>query len=603
MALEDDIEKWLRTQTYSPDQEITPFQRLKSRYLPPAGVNTWGEWYDLYNIKPVVKSEKETKGTKKPEETLDANQAFKRARDEYEFYKYQNKDKKTSLKNTIATLKEQQRAAEKENDFEKFNTVQKELSKYQSQLNEIESKERELFDNLNQTKEEYTRAKELKDTEKELKETEDKIKFQQETQGQAEPWVQQKKEDLERKKQQLTPPSAGVTPTPTPTPTPTTKEKTTDAVKQAKKQYEAEKKAGKGYTNRYGADGSSLVPGTEAYFRGSTSMPTVLKAPGAPQKTGGGAGGGAGAGAGAGGLGKDNKTLWVSYLRTTFASLDDKQQLGQINRLFNQAVDQGWDEKIFLEALKGTKWWQETLPSLRQFFLESNDPRNAATFAEKVKNSVDSIYASLEKLGIAVNDIDPTTGNIIDNSEFVEGIALEGIKNNWDDDQLSEYLATKANIIFTGGGTLGGYLDSIKRTAYNYGVKLDPNMERTINLSLLDSMDGRDATYWTNSVKQMALDAPQNKPFQEALKSGRSLYEVTSNYRQQMASLLEVDDTAITWNDLMSKVIDNETGNARTFADFTKALKKDPMWQYTKNAKETYSNMALDIARMFGFAG
>jgi hypothetical protein len=78
---------------------------------------------------------------------------------------------------------------------------------------------------------------------------------------------------------------------------------------------------------------------------------------------------------------------------------------------------------------------------------------------------------------------------------------------------------------------------------------------------------------------------------------------VTNNYRQQMAQLLEIDSTAITWNDLMGKVIDKDTGNARTFADFSKQLKQDPMWQYTKNAKETYSNMALDIAKMFGFAG
>jgi hypothetical protein len=70
-----------------------------------------------------------------------------------------------------------------------------------------------------------------------------------------------------------------------------------------------------------------------------------------------------------------------------------------------------------------------------------------------------------------------------------------------------------------------------------------------------------------------------------------------------MANLLEVDSTAISWNDLMGKVVDNSTGNARTFADFTKQLKSDPLWQYTRNAKETYSNTALDIAKMFGFMG
>jgi hypothetical protein len=128
-------------------------------------------------------------------------------------------------------------------------------------------------------------------------------------------------------------------------------------------------------------------------------------------------------------------------------------------------------------------------------------------------------------------------------------------------------------------------------------------MKQAINTSLLDPLDGRDAQYWINSVKEMAYDAPQNKPFADALRAGRSLYEVTSSYRNQMASLLEVDSTAISWDDLMGKILNKETGNANTFADFTKALKKDPLWQYTRNAKETYSNMALDLGKMFGFVG
>lgn len=300
----------------------------------------------------------------------------------------------------------------------------------------------------------------------------------------------------------------------------------------------------------------------------------------------------------------ENKALWVSYLRTTFAALEDKGQKAEIDRLFKLATGpQQWDEKKFMEELKGTSWWQNTFPTLRSFFLESNDPRNKSTFAQKVTNNVDSIMVKLEALGITPKQVDPQTGRIIDNSDFVKGIALKAIQNNWDDDQLENYLSTQSNFLFTGGGTIGSYLDRVKSTAYLYGINIDANLEKAINTSLLDPLDGRDYNYWVNSMKQMALDAPQNKPFQESLKAGRSLYEVTSTYRNQMANLLEVDSTAITWDDLMGKVLDKESGNARTFADFTKALKQDPLWQYTRNAKETYSGMALDLAKMFGYAG
>jgi hypothetical protein len=300
---------------------------------------------------------------------------------------------------------------------------------------------------------------------------------------------------------------------------------------------------------------------------------------------------------------EDTKQLWISWLRTTFSALDDKKQRAEIEGLFEKAKTQNWSEDTFMENLKGTTWWQKTIPSLRQFFLETKDPRNAATFAEKLKNNIDSITTKLEALGIAPSYIDPKTNQKVDNKSFIEGFAMEAIKNNWDDDQIANELAKKGNIIFTGGGTIGSYLDRIKDTAYMYGINLDANLQKSINTSLLDPMDGRDYNYWTNSLKQMAIDAPENKPFAESLKAGRSLYEVTTSYRNQMANLLEVDGAAITWQDLMSKVIDKESNNARTFADFTKALKQDPLWQYTKNAKETYSNMALDLAKMFGFAG
>ena len=301
--------------------------------------------------------------------------------------------------------------------------------------------------------------------------------------------------------------------------------------------------------------------------------------------------------------GLDTKTLWVSYLRSTFASLEDKTQKAQIDKLLDDAKTFKYDEKTFMEILKGTIWWQTTLPSMRSFFLETSDPRNASTFTEKVQNKMSTIAAKLDTLGISAMSTDPATGKLIDNSEFIKGLAMQTIQNNWDDAQLEDFIATKSNVMFTGGGTLGSTLEKVKNQAYMYGVKIDSALEKEINFSLLDPNDGRDANYWLYSVKQQAMDSPTYKPFAESLKAGRSLYEVTNNYRQQMANLLEVDSTAITWDDLMGKVVDNTSGNARTFADFTKQVKQDKLWQYTKNAKETYSNMALDLARTFGFSG
>ena len=298
----------------------------------------------------------------------------------------------------------------------------------------------------------------------------------------------------------------------------------------------------------------------------------------------------------------DPKGIWVDALKATFKTgIDDPTQKAQIDNLITQAKAGGWKEATFMEALKNTTWWSQTLPTLRQFFLDTHDPRNAATFAQTMLNKVDTIQAKMEMLGIKVNDIDPVTGKVIDNRAAIKELAAQSLQNGWDDNQLAQHLAAKSDIIFTGGGQLGGYVDQIKRQALNYGVALDKNQLTTIQRDLLNPQDGKDAQWYLNNIKQQSIDA--NPAFAASLKEGRTLYDVTSSYRNQMSALLEVDPTNITWNDLMNKVMNKDKGTANTFADFTKLVKQDPLWQTTKNAKETYSNTALDLMKQFGFMG
>jgi hypothetical protein len=301
--------------------------------------------------------------------------------------------------------------------------------------------------------------------------------------------------------------------------------------------------------------------------------------------------------------------MYVDFLRSTFSGLTGtsaetgKPFKPDIEKLFDTAKDQGWTAEQFQMQLEGTAWWKETLPSLRQWFLDTHDPRKQSTTIELVRNKVASVSSYLEQLGITPQGIDPITGKAFDKSGYVSGIAQEAVKNGWNDNQLRDYLATQAAIVFTGGGEIGSSLSKIRDTAYAYGVNLDPTYEKMINNSLLDSSDGRDAQYYITEMRRQAIENPNNKAFAEALNSGRTLYEATRSYRGQMAGLLEVDESNVSWNDLMKKTIDSTTGAARTFADFTKEVKNDPLWQQTRNAKETYSSNALDLAKMFGLVG
>ena len=365
---------------------------------------------------------------------------------------------------------------------------------------------------------------------------------------------------------------------------------------------------------RYGPQGESLIPGTAAYETGKIKPSTVttttdtsgVQVQAGPGFKPGGSAGGTQIQAGPGYKGKtpsvDPKTAWIGYLQATFKTLPQEFK-NEIDKIFDQALapNSGWTQDTFNEAIKQTRWYQQTMPSIRNFFLETNDPRNAANFAEKLQIETANIAAKLENLGIRTQQVDPVTGKVYDNTQTIQGIAMSKLQNGWTDVQLTQHLGDNAQLLFTGGGTIGSSVSTIRNAALSYGITLDKNYLNTIQTSLLDMTDGRDTNYYLNEMRNQAMDL--YKPFAESIKSGRTLYEVTNNYRTKMADLLEVDPENLSWKDMMNKVIDPATGNARMLSDFTKQVKQDPLWQYTKNAKETYSNMAVDLMKQFGFMG
>jgi hypothetical protein len=561
---EKTYEQWLTGQPHKRTEKITNIQRATSRFLPPAGVTTWGEWYDAEGITPDFEKPKKPAPTKAETDTT--------------------RDLKPKITMTKARIQRNEAelfglepgSPEYKELLDIINKDKAELKDLNTRFKAADAKEKAPKVKEENAKTQADYEDKVKTWEERLKAAQDDVQTAKDTGGDTASAQQEVDRIKGEKPKAPTPkPVPGVTPPPTPTPTPTPKPVAGST---------ANDTDGDGIPNNIDKDPNTpapkVTPTPTTPSSTTTKDGTVIPA------------------------GQDDKTVWVSYLKATFKALDDPEMKKQIDTLITRANKFNMDEEQFMLELQGTKWWQNTYPSLRTFFIESNDPRNKANFAEKVQENTELVTRKLESLGVRINDIDPTTGKIIDNTELIRGIALQTIENGWKDNDLNDYLSTRADVLFTGGGTIGSSFENIKRQASLYGVSIDKTFEKEINLSLLDSSDLRDANYWLTEMKQQAYDNPMYKAFAPAMKdNNRTLYEVTNSYRKQMADLLEVDASTISWKDLMDKTVDGTTGNARTFADFTKALKKDPMWQYTKNAKETYSGMALDIAKMFGFVG
>ena len=98
--------------------------------------------------------------------------------------------------------------------------------------------------------------------------------------------------------------------------------------------------------------------------------------------------------------------------------------------------------------------------------------------------------------------------------------------------------------------------------------------------------------------------AAQGRPqyVRDLLGQGYNLDQVYSPYRQTMANILELNPDQIDLNDPTLQSGISDTGDMNLF-DFQKALRQDSRWQYTGQAKEEVSDIALRVLKDFGFQG
>jgi hypothetical protein len=84
--------------------------------------------------------------------------------------------------------------------------------------------------------------------------------------------------------------------------------------------------------------------------------------------------------------------------------------------------------------------------------------------------------------------------------------------------------------------------------------------------------------------------------------SGIDLETVYQPYKNRMAAILELNPEAIDINDPTLRGAIGPDKEMPLY-QFEKALRKDSRWQYTNNAKNEVSDIALRVLKDFGLQG
>ena len=145
--------------------------------------------------------------------------------------------------------------------------------------------------------------------------------------------------------------------------------------------------------------------------------------------------------------------------------------------------------------------------------------------------------------------------------------------------------------------------EELVSTAKSYGINMGDAWYQKAGNQI---MKGQDPEKYLDDIRKTA--ASRYSAFADRLLAGDTLEEIASPYINAYASVLELNPYDI---DVMDTTIQqallntDESGQNKpiNLFQFEQNLKKDPRWQQTRNAQQTYSGLATRILQDFGLLG
>ena len=139
---------------------------------------------------------------------------------------------------------------------------------------------------------------------------------------------------------------------------------------------------------------------------------------------------------------------------------------------------------------------------------------------------------------------------------------------------------------------------SIMATAKANGLNLTPDQVRSWATRI---ENGEDEKVIANQIRQIAANGMPDS-IKKLMQEGTDLDTIYAPYKGVMAATLELNPESIQLNDATLRGAIGPDKEMSIY-DFQRQLRKDARWQYTNNAREEVSDVALKVLRDFGFQG
>lgn len=268
-----------------------------------------------------------------------------------------------------------------------------------------------------------------------------------------------------------------------------------------------------------------------------------------------------------------------------------------LKKKFRTAIKEGWPAARFVAEVRETDWFKKNAESWRNNdILRTVDPGEWKNRRAKTRAGLADAAAGM--------------GSILGKKQL-ERMADNVMMFGWDEAQQRNAMASYLKTVDSGPlkgqyiGDAGRAAAELRDTALNNGYKVEKKALAKWNRAIARG-DSTVEDYQGFMRRQAALSFPS---FATELEAGQDMRDIANPYINSMANILELNEAEIDLFDptirraLASKSEKTGKPEAMAIFDFESKLRSDTRWQWTDNAREQASNMALEMGRLMGVSG
>jgi hypothetical protein len=291
---------------------------------------------------------------------------------------------------------------------------------------------------------------------------------------------------------------------------------------------------------------------------------------------------------------------WIITALTTIPELNAVYQ-----KVRNSDGSFKYDAATIATMINDTEWYRLNGPTVAQKLIDRIKGGENA-YREGVNEYRQIVSKTATDLGLDATD--PMVSN------YLAALGENAYLHNWTPSQLEGVITSNTEIVKKiKGGLYSAQTQDVADWAQTMGMNLTAG-DRTNYTQRLMGLTDKNGVRVRSSVDDIKAEIRKNTAtkynvFADQINAGVTLWDLTSNYRQKAAELLEVDPDTIKWDDPLFKdgkifqSVDPKDPSkivARPLWEADKMIKADPRWQFTKNADATYMNYGRAMLTKFG---